>query len=748
MTLSRRAFLGGSAVLLLGFSLQRPVAAQVLPAPADPADLAKTLDQRQLDAWLAVDAQGQVTVYSGKVELGTGVSTALRQIVAEELCVAFAATRLIQGDTRLTPDQGITAGSKSLQVGGAQLRKAAASARQFLFLEGSRRLGLDLAVVDTVEGRVVYRGDPTGRSVSYGELVGGRSLGRLVNQAVRTRAVKDYRLVGTSVPREDIPAKLFGSFDYVHDLRLPGMLHGCMVRPPCTGSARLAGVSLRGIDASALPAGAQLVYEGAFVAVVAEQPWLARQGAAALRVDWSLVPDLPLPGELYARLEAKAGPADIQQEVGDVEGELANAAQRLDAEYRWPYQNHDSIGPSCAVADVRADGATVWSGTQGVYQLRAALADLLALPEDSIHVIYQQASGCYGHNGADDAAADAALLSRLCGRPVRVQWSRADEHGWNPKGPAMLMRLAGGLGAAGDLLAWRFANWTPTHLTRPNGQTGKAALLAGQLAYNLPLKGGRGGGNRNAPLDYDLLNVQVATHWLEAGDSPLRPSALRALGAVGNTFANESFMDELALAAGVDPLEFRLRYLQDPRARAVLQAATARAGWQPPARQEKVWDGALAKGQGLAFLRYENENAYVAVVVEVAVSEATGIRVTRVVVAHDCGLIVNPDGLRNQLEGCVVQGIARTLKQAVRFDHQGVTSLEWGAYPPLTFNELPELELELIDRPEEPAVGAGEATTAAIPAAIANAVAAATGLRLREVPLNRQRLREALAARR
>ncbi|TWI53762.1 CO/xanthine dehydrogenase Mo-binding subunit [Pseudomonas duriflava] len=740
--LSRRNFLQGCSALIVGFSLTRSLAAQVL-APDLPVEaVQKTLDIHALDAWLAIRDDGRIVLYSGKVELGTGVKTALCQITAEELCVSFETVSLVQGDTWLTPNQGITAGSKTIQVGGAQIRRAAASARQYLLEEGARRMGVDPSVLDTVEGRVMYPGDSAERYVTYAELVAGRSFERPVNPQVDERAPEAFRVVGKSLPRLDIPAKVFGHFQYMHDIRVPGMMHGRVIRPPITGASRLDGLSIAHIDASRLPAGARLIYEGNFIGVVAEDEWVAMQAADALRVTWGYTSTLPNPGDLYDRLKYMAEKPEVQVDHGDAAGQLAQAARIVEAEYRWPYQNHDSIGPSCALADVRQDEATIWSGTQGVYALRSALADLLEMQESAVHVIYTQASGCYGHNGADDAAADAAWLSKRCGRPVRVQWSRADEHGWNPKGPAMIMRVKGGLNATGDLVAWHFQNWTPTHLTRPNARTGAAGLLAGQLIRGVPLKGQKGGGNRNAPLNYTLVNCRVETHWIKPLDSPLRPSALRGLGAVANTFANESFMDEMAFAAHVDPLEFRLRYLQDARARAVLTAVAEQARWVPQPVQAKAWCGESTQGRGLAFVQYENENAYVAVIADVEVSEA-GIRVQRVTVAHDCGLIVNPDGVKNQIEGNVIQATARVLKQEVTFTPTGVTSLEWNTCPILSFHETPEIDIVLLDQPNLPSVGAGEATSAAVPAAIANAVYNATGLRLRQVPLTRQRLAEA-----
>ncbi|MFC3606186.1 xanthine dehydrogenase family protein molybdopterin-binding subunit [Stutzerimonas tarimensis] len=739
----RRRFLGGLSALLVGFSLQHPLGALAVElVTGDEANridgVDKTLlDVGEVDAWLVLLEDGRVVIYSGKVELGTGVETALRQIVAEELCVAFASTSIIQGDTWLTPDQGLTAGSKTIQRGGAQLRRAAASARQELLSRAGEHLRLPAAALHCHDGRVRAA---DGRSLAFTELLDGEGFARRVDPDAALLPVARYRLVGTSVPRVDIPPKVFGDYRFVQDIRLPGMLHGRVLRPPCTGVSTPR-ARLRSIDDSALPAGAQLLREGNFVGVVAEDEWLAIQAARAVRLDWEVSRDLPPMSALHEHLLAGATREHRVQDKGDVETRFAQLEQVHEAEYRWPFQNHDSIGPSCAVADVGDDEATVWSGTQGVYPLRAALAELLGLDEHAVRVIFVEASGCYGHNGADDVAGDAALLSRLSGRPVRVQWSRADEHGWNPKGPAMVMRLRGGLDRHGEIAAWQFDNWSSTHSTRPGRAGGAATLLAGQLARGLELPDGASGNGRNAPVDYGFAHCRVISHVLPVSRSPLRPSALRGLGAVQNTFANESFMDELAHRVGIDPLEFRLRYLRDSRAQAVLERAARLAGWEPaPLAPPPRWDGSPVRGRGLSYVRYENENAYVGMVVEVEAS-LEGIRVLKVWVAHDCGLIVNPDGVRNQIEGNVLQTLSRTLKEEVRFHASGVSSLEWGSYPLLTFMEIPEVRIALIDRRNKPSVGAGEATSAAVPAAVANALFAATGVRLRQVPLTRERLR-------
>ena len=420
---------------------------------------------------------------------------------------------------------------------------------------------------------------------------------------------------------------------------------------------------------------------------------------------------------------------------GDVPAAIARAAKTVHARYTWPYQMHASIGASCGVADVKQDSATIWSSTQGAHTLKSAIAELLGMPAAGVHVIWTEGSGCYGHNGSDDAAADAALMSQAVGQPVRVQWSRADEHGWEPKGVAMVMEITGGLDASGKIVGWDYAVWTPTHSSRPGAQAGGSAnLLAAQLAGATPSGRGSVGGDRNARHTYDIPNTRVVSHSLQS--SPLRTSSFRGLGSPQNSFANESFMDELAIAANADPVDFRLRHLTDPRADRGRSGSGASR--EMDGTHEARRGGSATTGRGVAFVQYEGTEAYVAAIVDVEVDVAQrSVRVTRAYVAHDCGLIINPDGLRNQIEGNVIQGISRTLKEAVKFDRGRVTSVDWRSYPILSFAEVPDsIEIELIDHPELPSVGAGEAATSPIPAAIANAIYDATGKRLRDVPLN------------
>ena len=720
--LSRRDFLEQAGIIVVGFRFGGISRRGAFAATAAPA-------ASQLDSWLTVGVDGSITVFCGKVELGTGVSTALRQIVAEELDAPFDRIAWVQGDSERTVDQGSTVGSQTVKRGGAQLRQAAAEARTVLLELASAKLGSPPNALVVDNGVISVRG--TGRSTTFAALIGGKRFEREVTGKATVKRPNDYRVVGKPIKRVELPAKMTGRHVYVHDVRVDGMLHGRVVRPAAIGA------NVEAIDESSLKdiPGARLVRKGDFIGVVADREEDAIRAAKSLRVTWSASATLPAPDELYETLVKLPATDRATADSGDVPTALARAAKIVKARYCWPFQMHASIGASCAVADVKRDTATIYSSTQGAHALKGAIAGLLGIPAGGVHVIWTEGSGCYGHNGSDDAAADAAMLSQAVGRPVRVQWSRADEHGWEPKGVAMVMDVAGGIDDGGRIVGWDYAVWTPTHSSRPSAQAGAASFVAGQLAGATPISRGSLGGERNAKHTYNVASTRVAAHLLQS--SPLRVSSFRGLGSPQNSFANESFMDELAFAAGADPVEFRLRHLTDPRAIAVLQAVAKLAKWEPRPRTETGNSSATKKGRGVGYVQYEGTEAYVAAIVDVDVDVAQhSVRVTRAYVAHDCGLIVNPDGLRNQIEGNVVQAISRTLKESVKFDRSRVTSIDWRSYPILTFAEVPEsIEIELIDHPELPSVGAGEASTSPIPGAIANAIFDATGKRLREVPL-------------
>jgi CO/xanthine dehydrogenase Mo-binding subunit len=699
--------------------------------PPPPAPRARSFGgepSKRLDDWLAIAPDGTVTVFSGKVELGTGVRTALAQIVAEELDVDLARVHMVMGVTGRTPDEGLTAGSQTIAGGGMRLRRAAASAREALLEMAAAELGLAPSELSVRDGVITPRDQP-GPRVTYAGLLAGGRFNRDISDSAPLKRPEDYQTVGTSARRVDLPAKFTGQPAFVHDLRLPGMLHARLVRPPRPGA------TLVSVDASALDAGARVVRLENFVAVVADREIDAIRAARDVRLTWSGGPALPA---MDALRDGMRNEATTDREIaasGDAKAALGRSATRLSATYSVPFHAHASIGPSCAVADFDGQTLSVWGATPGAYLLRAALADLLGMPEERVLVTYMEGAGAYGQNGADDAMADAALLARELRQPVRVQWSRADEFAWEPKAPAMRMELGAGLDVNGAISGWTYNVWSPLHANRPR-QAGD--FIAGRLAGapEPPPRTYYGGGERNALMDYTLPDQRVTIHWTAL--PPIRISSFRSLGGFANVFANESFIDELAAAAGADPLAFRLRYLADPRARAVVEAAARRADWGAPL--------APGAGRGLAFARYENTEAYCATVAEVSVDGASGaVRVWRVVVAHDCGQIINPDGVRNQIEGNVIQSLSRALKEEYRFTPEGVVSLDWQTYPILTFSEVPEIVIELLDQPAVTPVGAGEAATITTAPAVANAIYAASGARLHDVPFTPERVRATLA---
>jgi len=674
-------------------------------------------------SWLALEPDGGVTIFYGKVEQGTGIETAVAQLVADELDVPFERIHVIQGDTDRTPDQGYTAGSQSLSVGAVPVRRAAAQARATLIAMAAARLKVAPETLATRDGAVVSTTD-VAIHVPYGELVSAGRFPGTINDDVQLKSPAAYRVVGKPVPRVDIPGKLNGSFRYVQNVRLQGMMHARMVHPQ-----RLGQLALR-VDVASLGdlrSRVHVVHRGAFVGVAAVREWDAVSAAAMLKVEWSGTVNLPSDEQIEQTLRTMPGTERTLLATGDMSSPSPPAVQERQVTYVWPFQSHGSIGPSCGVADVRPNHITIWSGTEGTNFLRRSIAALLRRPESEIVVKYVEASGAYGHNGADDAAAAAAIVSAAIGKPVRMQWMRLDETRWDPKGPAMLMDLSASLDASGHVVAWSFHGYSPTHQGRPDGSAG--SLLAGRLLGEPSTTPPFVGGDRNAPTNYEFSNQRVVVTDLQS--ATLRQSALRGLGAPANTFANESFVDELAHAARANPIDFRLAYLSDPRARAVLEAV--RSAYQPT--------------RGVAFVRYENNAAYVAAVVDLRVDRTSGqVNLNHVWVAHDCGLIVNPDGLRNQIEGNVIQAASRALIEEVRFSADGVTSVDWETYPILRFSGVPEIDITLIDRPDQPILGAGEATTTVIAPAIANAIFAQTGARLRDVPFTPARVKNALKA--
>jgi len=729
--LTRRRFGQATAALVVAFALAPG------DALADDTKLPGSLDKnRMLDAWLRINADGSATIFSGKVELGQGILTALAQIAAEELDLPLGSIAMISGDTALTPNEGYTSGSQSIEYGGTAVRLACAEAQQLLLGRAAAKLGLATDVL-TVSGGVVSA--PDGRKLGYGDLAGDIDLHREATGRAPVKLPQSHRIVGQAVPRRDIPAKVTGGVAYVQDIRLPGMLHGRVVRPPRPG-ARLDSADIGVVEA--MPGVIAVVRDGSFLGVVAAREEQAIKAREALRscARWSGGTALPDPGRLHEHLLALPSQANV---ISDKRAAVPADARRVEASYSRPYLAHGSIGPSCALAGFADGKLTVHTHSQGVFPLRRDLATALRLDERAIRCIHAEGSGCYGHNGADDVALDAALLARAVeGRPVRLQWMRDDEFGWEPYGPAMVMRASAALSAGGRVVDWVYEVFSNTHSTRP-GQVGGNNLLASwYLAEplepappeNIPQPAG--GGDRNAIPLYGFPSQRIVNHLITA--MPLRVSALRTLGAYGNVFAIESFMDELAAAAGADPVAFRLAHLEDPRARAVIEAAAGRAEWKPGQ------SGGTA-GRGIGFAKYKTLSTYVAVVAEIELDRASGaIAVRRVFAAADAGQIINPDGLKNQIEGGIIQATSWTLDEAVRFDATGIISQSWESYPILTMPEVPEVIVELIDRPGERPLGAGEASSGPTAAAIANAVAHATGARLRDLPMSPERVKAAL----
>ena len=710
------------------------------PEPGFPHDLPRILQAYpSVDDWLRIDKEDTITIFTGKVEYGQGIETALAQIAADELSVALERVRVVTADTAQTPDEGMTTGSMSLETSGAALRWAAAAARHHLLILAFEEL--EAAGPEALVVRDGTVSDPAGgRSTTYWQLAGGRRLGVEIAGAIHPQPPTAHTVVGAPAKRLDLPAKVAGEPVFVHDITLPGMVHGRVVRPPQPG-ARLRSVDTAPVEQ--MPGVLAVIRDGSFLGVVARREEQAIAAAEQLRhaAVWVEAP-LPPPALAYAALYDQP-PASFPVVSGAaVEGALPPppplppAAQTLSATYERPYQMHASLGPSAAVALFRDGRLTLWIHSQGVYPQRANIAHVLGLDEDDVHVIYRHGSGCYGHNGADDAALDAALLARsLPGRPLSLKWTRADEHGWEPYAPPMRIGLQAGLDPAGQIVDWRQDIWSPAHFGRSRTGEGISGLLASWHLEkpfapppSLPELGLHSAAHRNADPLYTFPR-RVVKHQLPR--SLFRVSSLRSLGAFANVFAIESFMDELAHAAGDDPIAFRLRHLADDRARAVLEAAAARAGWQPGHAA-----GGQGRGRGVAFAQYKNRQTYAAVIATVRVDRQTGqVQFEHAVIAADAGLVVNPDGLANQLEGGFVQAASMALYEAVQWDETGITSLDWESYPILHFSNAPVVETVMLNRPDQPPLGAGEAATGPAPAAIANAIFAATGLRLRTLPL-------------
>ena len=724
---------------------ERPRQESGPPSLAPP--LLRTLTQTpDLDSWVRIDREGTITLFTGKVELGQDLRTSLAMIGADELDVSLERIRVVTADTARSPDEGYTASSLSLETSGNAIRYATAEVRRIALFASQGELDAPVERLFIDDGTIT---DPaTGRSVTYWDLFAGEKFGCPVMGRGQPKQPEAYRIVGRPEGRLDLKVKVTGGAFFVHDLDLEGMVHGRVVRPP-NYHARLVSADEEAV--SRMPGIIRVVRDGSFLAVIAEREEQAVQAMEALREKsiWETDRALPKQEALFDRMLSQKDEASLVVDGNAVDDTIppieapAGAERTLAATFYRPFHMHASLGPSAAVAQLVDGKLTVWTHNQGVYPLRASLAKVLGMKEGDIRAIHMDGPGCFGHNGADDAALDAALLARnLPGRPVSLKWMRADENAWEPYGPATVIKMQASLNAGGDVIDWNHDVRGYAHSTRPHGDgDGRSGLLAAwHLAEPFPplrqelLKFPFGCIHRNADPLYAFPKRRIVLHFLK--DSPLRSSALRGLGSYANVFAIESFVDELAHAAGADPVEFRLRHLTDERARAVIGAAAEKMG----KRHEGL-------GRGIGFARYKNIQSYVAVVVDLSVNRESGrIRLERAVIAVDSGQIVNPDALSNQLEGVFIQSASWTLKEQVSFDSGGITSLDWHSYPILRSSDTPEIETVLLNRPGRPYLGIGEGAQGPIPAAIANAVFDGFGIRLRRIPFTPERVKAALGS--
>jgi len=697
-----------------------------------------------LDLWVQIDPRDTITVRTGKVEIGQGILTALTLIAAEELDVDPTRVRVETAVTGRSPNELITAGSMSVEDSGSALRQACAHARRIMLERAGSDLGVEVVALEVIDGEIGVPG--ANRTVTYWDVQGGRPFGRQIEEWVAEKLPTDYRVVGKGIGRIDLPAKVRGEGVFVHDLALPGMLHARVIRPPGY-HYRLMSLDRARLDRDA--ALVELVMDGSFVAVIAEEEYaaVALMDLAARSAAWQRIDQMEVPAELSEYLvkrEAGAFPIvdGVPREAPLPVLKIPDESMKVRASYSRPYLMHASLAPSAAAALWDADRLTIWSHSQGVELLGPTVAKVLGIAPQQVTVIHTQGAGAYGHNGADDVALDAALCARAVpGRPVLLKWTRQQEHQWEPYGPAMRIDLEAHIDGSGGVQTWSHDVWSFTHVGRPMPfHEGSELVAAWHLAKPFPRVppaprlGPEVGIHRNAWPLYRFPQTRVVKRFV--ADSPLRTSSLRGLGAHANVFAIESFMNELALRAGADPIAFRLRHVDDARARDVIERVGAMA------KRSVTAASARARGRGLGFARYKNQQCYAAVMVEAEVDLDTAeVRVNHVWIAADAGRIVDPDGIVNQLEGGAVQSLSWTLKEAVAFDRDGVTSVDWDSYPILKFSEVPTVTTELIDRPQMRSLGAGEATQGPTAAAVANAVANATGIRVRKLPMTPEQLR-------
>jgi CO/xanthine dehydrogenase Mo-binding subunit len=761
--ISRRQLLKGSGALVVTFALSPgDVFGQaVATLVGNPA--------KDVDGWLAIASDGRVTAYTGKCEMGQGLFTAQTQLVAEELCVPVSRVRLIQCQTGVTPDQGVTSGAQShpQNFNQSNLALAGATAREALLQLAAKQWGVPVDQVTVRDGVVSHQS----RKTTYGELIGGRKFNLALNTNAKRRHPREWTVLGTPVKRLDMPEMATGTLEYVHNVRIPGMVHGRLVRPPTVGATV---VSVDESSVKGFPGLIKVVVKNNFVGVVCEKQWQAVQAANRLNVSWRPAPALPPQATFYNHMRTLPSRDTMLVDSKDVDAKLSSAAQTLRATYLHPYHMHASIGASCAVADVKPDAATIWSPTQGVYPQRDSCAMVLGMARDKVNVIYSRGSGCYGINGADTVSYDAALLSQAVGRPVRVQLSRKDEMAHENFGLAFIVDQRAGVDREGNIIAWDYEAWSPTRGGRPGyNQPGNqvSGFLAGfppaPFAPRSPAPPPTGplANGQNVVPSYvtgvvdgasggtgTVRSERMLSHVVE---SPFWTGPLRSPNRLQNTFAHECFLDEIAARVKADPVEYRLRHLRDPRLKAVVQAAAKAANWQTrpsPARTAAGRDvgraSAVASGRGMACVLYEGDNGYCAMVADLDVHLDTGVvDVKRLVMALDCGPISNPDGVRNQAEGGALHGVSRALFEEVTWDHEKVTSIDWRTYRTMPVGaRIPAIETVLINTVDAEANGAGETSITITAAAIGNAIYDATGVRLRQVPFTPERVKAALGS--
>ena len=733
MKTTRRQFLHSSGALLVYFVLP---AAGVISGEIAAAQRSGLGGNDALDTWIRVEAGGKVRISVGKVELGQGIGTALAQIAAEELDVEMARIQMATVDTAHSPDESYTFSSISIMHSGSAIRTAAAEAKRILLDLAAASLNVSSQLLTVEDGHILNAGRATG--LDYWKLLEGRNFNAAVPDEGQTKSPQHYRIVGQSVPRLDIPGKVFGEAAFLVDLRLPGMVHARVVRPPAH-RARLLSIDTK--IASSMQGVLKVVRDGSFLAVVAERERQADLAADQLRQSarWQLPGDLPDSDQLRRWLKStKSELYPVFERHSELAGKVVKT---VTGSFNRAFQAHASISPSAAVALKAEDGLTIWSHGQGMYPLRGAIAQVVGLDQSLVHCIYMEAAGCYGHNGADDAACDAAAIAmQYPGRPIRLQWSRADEFGWEPYGSAMAIDIKAGLNSAGHIVDWQCDLWSCPHTTRPAGANGAGNLIQAQHRENpiapppaRSIPQPAGGGDRNSVPLYDFANIKVNKHLVT--EMPLRVSALRSLGAYANIFAIESFMDELAVHSASDPFEYRIAQLSDPRAIAVLNKLRDVSAWsqRPP--------GGDGNGWGIGFARFKNLTAYVGVLMQLRIEQTNGtIALQKAFAVIDAGLIVNPDGTRAQIEGGIIQSASWTLKERVQFTQSEIQTRNWASYPILGFAEVPDIHIEIINRPDQPPLGLGEAAQGPTAAAIGNAVFHATGRRLRNLPLQQERV--------